>query len=483
MTARFTQSTPYPGTMPDLRGKNVLVTGATGFVASRLIPGLLQMQARVRVTSRDPSPVEERHPEVDPIASNMFDRHSLEPALDGIQVAYYLVHSMEGDDFENRDRAAATNFLRSAQRAGLERIIYLSGLGRADQSLSRHLRSRQEIGALLASGDIPVVELRCAVVIGSGSAAFDMLRYLTERLPVMIAPRWLSTRIQPLAEHDLVRYLIAAAAEDGPGGVFEVGGRDILTYKEMILRYATIRGLNRHIVGVPVLTPRLSSYWVNLVTPVPASIARPLIDGLRSEVVVTNDAARSRYPAIVPVGYDEAVAGALNHQIVALRATVMSGLPAAPGTNVGLLSDKRRLPVERDAATAARELHSLGGDPSWYPLRWAWWIRARLDTLAGGVGLKLRRPNDGLAPGASVDWWTIDGVDRRALFLRAEMRTPGEAWLSFRVDEAENGSELRQASYFRPRGLSGRLYWWLLLPFHAPIFRLMAMRLASRMGR
>jgi uncharacterized protein YbjT (DUF2867 family) len=461
--------------------KKVLVTGATGYVASRLIPRLLLADLHVRVTSRSPSDVKERHPKVDAIASDMFDRDSLKVALQDVDVAYYLVHSMEGDDFERKDRKAATNFLRAAEDSGVRRIVYLSGLGEG-RNLSKHLRSRQEVGALLASGDIPVVEIRCAIVIGSGSVAFDMLRYLTERLPMMIAPRWLSTRIQPLAEGDLVEYLLAAGDEEGPGGVVEVGGRDVLTYKEMILRYARIRGLRRGIVGVPVLTPRLSSYWVNFVSPVPASIARPLIEGLRNEVVVTNEDARSRYPSVVPVGYDDAVVAALENQIENLRTTVISGSPPAPGTEVGLLSDKRCLPVNRSATSASNELRKLGGDPSWYPLRLAWWVRARIDSLVGGVGLKWRRPDGPLAQGSSVDWWTVDGLSERAVFLRAEMKTPGEAWLSFRVNENGDASELRQASFFRPKGVMGRLYWWLLLPFHAPIFRMMSTRLAARMG-
>jgi uncharacterized protein YbjT (DUF2867 family) len=459
----------------------VLVTGATGYVASRLIPRLLLADLDVRITSRSPGDVKERHPEVDAIASDMFDPDSLKAALHDVDVAFYLVHSMEGDDFERKDREAATNFLRAAEDSGVRRIVYLSGLGEG-RNLSKHLRSRQEVGALLATGSIPVVEIRCAIVIGSGSVAFDMLRYLTERLPMMIAPRWLSTRIQPLAERDLVEYLLAAGAEEGPGGVVEAGGRDVLTYKEMILRYARIRNLRRGIVGVPVLTPRLSSYWVNFVTPVPASIARPLIEGLRNEVVVTKDEARHRYPSVTPVGYDDAVVAALESQIEYLRATVISGSPPAPGTEVGLLSDKRCLSVQRAATVASHELRKLGGDPSWYPFRLAWWVRARIDSWVGGVGLKWRRPDGPLAEGSSVDWWTVDGLGERSLFLRAEMKTPGEAWLSFRVNEKGEESELRQASFFRPKGVSGRLYWWMLLPFHAPIFRMMSTRLANRMS-
>ncbi|MEA2446822.1 MAG: hypothetical protein QOK47_459 [Actinomycetota bacterium] len=469
--------------MSGLEGRTVLVTGATGFVASRLIPRLLLEGAHVRATSRHPEPIARRYPDVEVIPSDLSDADSLPRVLAGVRVAYYLVHSMSGDDFEAEDRKAASNFLRAAEHAGVERIVYLSGLGREDQELSHHLRSRQEVGALLASGKVPTTELRCAIVIGSGSIAFDMLRYLTERLPAMIAPRWLSTRIQPLAEDDLIRYLVAAGSEQNPGGIVEIGGRDVLTYKEMILGYATERGLRRVIVSVPVLSPRLSSYWVNLVTPVAASIARPLIEGLRNEVIVTNDGAKERWPDIEPIGYREAVTRALDRQIEALEASVMRGGPEIPGTDVAMLSDKRRLPVHGGADKAGAEFQSLGGDASWYPLGWAWWVRARLDDLFGGVGLSWRKPEGDLVAGSQVDWWTVEAVDARALVLRADMKTPGEAWLSFRVDEGDPDSFLQQSSFFRPRGIGGRLYWWLLLPFHAPIFRLMATRLATRMGR
>ena len=293
--------------MKTLGNRRVLVTGATGYVASRLIPRLLEQGAVVTATSRHPEAVGVRHPEVTTIPSDLFDESSLAPTLEGTDIAYYLVHSMSGRDFEERDRASATNFLRAAEKAGVERIVYLSGLGDPSGELSAHLRSRQEVGSLLASGSIPVAELRAAVVIGSGSVAFDMLRYLTERLPFMIAPRWLSTRIQPIAEDDLVSYLLAEGARADEGGVAEIGGRDVLTYREMIQRYARLVGLRRRIMSVPVLTPRLSSYWVDLMTPVPSNIARPLIDGLRNEVIVREETARARHPDVDPLGYDEAV--------------------------------------------------------------------------------------------------------------------------------------------------------------------------------
>lgn len=469
--------------METLEGRRVLVTGATGFVASQLIPALEAEGAQVRATSRHPDEISARMPGVEAVASDLLDPASLGRALDGVEIAYYLVHSMGGNNFEEDDRRAATNFRVAAESAGIGRIIYLSGLGRPDKDLSRHLKSRHEVGALLASGPVPVTELRCAIVIGSGSVAFDMLRYLTERLPGMIAPRWLSTKIQPLAQADLSRYLVAAAKEEEPGGVVEIGGRDVVTYREMILGYAQHRRLRRVIVGVPVLSPRLSSYWVNLITPVSASIARPLIDGLRNEVIVTEPGAESRFPDVEPVGYRDAVAQALDAQVSALGSSAMTGRPPAPGTDTGIISDARRLDVDAPADRAGKVLHTLGGDRSWYPLRWAWWARARLDDLFGGVGLAWRRPEAGLTKGAKVDWWTVEEAAENALLLRADMKTPGEAWLSLRVDPTgDKTSELSQAAYFRPRGLLGRLYWWALLPFHVPIFRLMGTRLATRMA-
>lgn len=461
----------------------VLVTGATGYVASRLLPALIEGGFDVRATSRHPEALRDAYPDVELVASDLMEPTTLGPALEGIDVVYYLVHSMQGHDFEERDRKSAVNLLAAAEAAGVKRIIYLSGLGRRGTDLSAHLRSRHEVGDVLAGGSIPVTELRAAIIIGSGSVAFDMLRYLTERLPFMIAPRWLSTRIQPIGEGDLIRYLIAAATEPQPGGKVEIGGADVLTYRDMILRYAAAQGLRRRIVSVPVLSPRLSSYWVDLMTPVPATLARPLIDGLRNEVIVTDDGATVRYPHIVPGGYDEAVAQALKRQVDSLRQRFVDGSRSEPGSDVGFFVDEKRAAVDASPTAAAAHLFEIGGDPRWYPIRVAWWARARIDSLFGGVGLTWARPLGPLEPGAIVDWWTVEARSADALLLRSRMRTPGEAWLSFRVVPSYNGSELRQTGLFRPRGLLGRLYWWVLLPFHAPIFRLMVTRLATRMSK
>ncbi|MGH2750648.1 MAG: SDR family oxidoreductase [Actinomycetota bacterium] len=459
----------------------VLVTGATGYVGSRLIPRLLEGGYEVRATSRHPEDIGKRHPEVEAIASDLQDESSLERVLRDVRVAYYLVHSMEAKGFVKKDQQAAANFARAAAKAKIDRIIYLGGLGSSDDRLSQHLKSRHEVGRVLAEGDVPVLEFRAAIVIGSGSVAFEMLRHLTERLPAMIAPRWLSTRIQPIGEWDLTSYLLGGATVDlHANTVVEVGGRQVLNYKQMILDYAEVRGLKRYIVGVPVLSPRLSSYWVDLVTPISSAIAQPLIDGLRNEVIVCDDSARRIFPDIDPVGYKESVSRAMSTQVDFLDSSSDPWLRPPPGSLDGMLVDMQRARSGAEEEALRAEIAGIGGDPKWYPLRWSWWIRARMDDVFGGDGLEWERPDRTLEPGDRVDWWTVQQTGPERLLLKAEMRVPGEAWVEFRVVNRDPGSELRQTAYFRPRGLLGRLYWWLLWPFHVPIFRLMAKRLARR---
>lgn len=463
----------------DLHGVKVLVTGATGYVSSRLIPELLATGAIVRATSRDPKSIERRHPEVTTVPSDLSDPASLTAALENIEVAYYLVHSMASDDFEERDRKAAENFITAAEKAGVRKIVYLSGLGREEDQLSGHLASRHEVGRILASRSPSVIELRCAIVIGSGSVAFDMLRYLTERLPAMIAPRWLETKIQPIAENDLVSYLLAAA-EAGPGGVWEIGGADVLTYREMIRRYAALRKLRRVVVGVPLLTPRLSSYWVQLMTPVPTSVSRPLIDGLRNEVVVTSDSSKELFPEVRPMGFDDALIAALDRQTTILAEEITSG-EEVPGSRVAVLADERRLEIEVSPEDVPTALEGFGADSSWYPVRWAWLVRGQIDRLLtrGQPRVAVERAS----PWSSKRWWALEQARPNAIFLRVQLKTPGESWFAVRVEKGERETSLVQTALLRPRGLLGRLYWWGLWPFHWPIFQLMAKRMARRLNK
>ncbi|MCD0452403.1 SDR family oxidoreductase [Actinocorallia sp. API 0066] len=467
----------------------VLVTGASGYIGGRLVPELLAAGHRVRCVSRRPEGLRGQPwaGDVETATADVRDAKAIEAALHGMDVAYYLVHAMgAGGDFEGRDREAASTFAGAAARAGVTRIIYLGGLA-SGGTISPHLRSRNEVGEILLAGEAPAIVLRAAMIIGSGSASFEMLRHLTERLPVMITPRWVETRIQPIAVRDVLRYLTACAAIPGiVRGSFDIGGPDVLTYAEMIQRYAAIAGLPRRlIVPVPVLTPALSSHWVGLVTPVPRALARPLVEGLRTEVVCRDHTIR----ALVPdppegqLGFDEAVELALRRIQEAAVATRWSSaatpgrpsdpLPNDPDWAGGSLYIDERTAVTRAPASAVwRVVEGIGGDNGWYSLPVAWRLRGALDRLVGGVGLRRgRRDPARLRVGDALDFWRVEEVVPGALLrLRAEMMLPGLAWLELGVHEARGRTVLRQRAVFHPHGLLGHLYWKALTPFHGVIF-------------
>jgi uncharacterized protein YbjT (DUF2867 family)/uncharacterized protein YndB with AHSA1/START domain len=400
------------------------------------------------------------------------------------------------DAFDEADRAAAENFARAARAAGVGRIVYLGGLGRDDDpSLSRHLASRHEVGRLLGDGRVPVTELRAAVIIGSGSASFEMLRYLVEVLPVMVAPRWVENRCQPIAIRDVLRHLVAAAVEPGHGHqVVEIGGPDVLTYRQMMQVYAEVAGLPRRvIVRVPFLTPRLSSLWVGLVTPLPANLAKPLVESLINEVVVTRPPAD---PGVAgePLSFRAAVELALQRSASLQVETRWSDaslpgrspadpLPTDPDWAGGsLLVDEQEVTSAAPAPAMFAAVAGIGGARGWYVAPWLWRARGWLDALVGGVGMRRgRRHPDRLWVGDALDFWRVEEVQPDELVrLRAEMRLPGEAWLEWRIrPEAGGGSELVQRAIFAPRGLTGRAYWYALLPFHALIFGRLAGRLAE----
>ncbi len=477
----------------------VLVSGATGYVGGRLVPRLIESGYRVRVLVRDPARLQGRpwRSQVEASQGDVLKPDSLEVAMQGVDAAYYLVHSMSGhQDFHERDLVAARNFGAAAKAAGVKRIIYLGGLGDPDADLSQHLRSRQATGRALGESGVPVTEFRSAIVVGSGSVSFEMIRNLTERLPAMICPRWVYTRVQPIAIRNVLDYMVAALATPASAGrVVEIGGADVLTYGEMMTQYAEVRGLRRWLIAVPVLTPRLSSYWVHWMTPVPAEIARPLIDGLRNEVVVRDDTASQIFPDIQPMDYRTAVARALAKLDAGEVETAWSdALSSSRGdrpsvvlkSQEGMIIEQRQREVAAPADRVFGVCTSLGGERGWLYWNWAWQVRGWVDRLFGGVGLRRgRRHPSELRVGEAVDFWRVEAVEPdRLLRLRAEMKVPGRAWLQFEVKPLEDGrSALKQTAFFAPKGLAGLAYWYILYPVHGYIFSGMIRRTAERAER
>ncbi len=480
------------------RGHTVLVTGATGYVGGRLVPRLLAAGHRVRCLVRDPSRLQGRDwlPHVEVVTGDVLAPEGLQPALLGVDAAYYLVHSLaSGSGFHERDVAAARSFAAAAAQAGISRIVYLGGLGDPQTDLSEHLRSRQATGDALREGGVPVTELRAAVVVGSGSISFEMIRYLTERLPVMVCPQWVYTRVQPIGVDDLLRYLVAALDNPASAGrVVEIGGADVRTYGDMMLGYAQVRGLRRRLQPVPVLTPVLSSYWVHLVTPIPSAIARPLIEGLRSEVVVRDGTARELFPDIVPVDYLTAVRAAVatleggeveTSWADALVTSCEGPAPRVFRQEAGMLIERRAAHVDAAPDEVFAVVLGIGGERGYGYGDWLWQVRGAMDRLAGGVGLRRgRRDPDDLRTGDALDFWRVEAVERpRLLRLRAEMKVPGRAWLQFETLPEGGGTRLVQTAYFAPKGLPGLLYWYGLAPVHARIFSGMIARLAAAASR
>ncbi len=465
--------------------ESILLTGATGYIGGRLAPLLVAAGHPVRCLVRDAARLRDRAwaAQVEIVEGDLFAPATLPAALQGVTTAYYLVHAMAaGPGFRERDLQAARAFGRAAADAGVARIVYLGGLGDPRGGLSEHLRSRHEVGSALAASGVPVTEFRAAVVVGAGSLGFEMIRYLTERLPVMVCPRWVYTRVQPIAVDDALAYLVGALELPPGAGVIEIGGADVLTYGGMMTGYAAVRGLRRRLVAVPVLTPVLSSYWVHFVTPIPSDIARPLIEGLRSEVVVRDDTAVRLFPHIHPVDYDTAVRRALRNFDEGRVETVWSdSLASSQGdegpvvltTAAGFLLERRDLDVRASPERVFAAVCGIGGRRGYPFWNWSWRLRGSLDRLVGGVGLRRgRRDPDKLRVGDVLDFWRVEAlVPDRLLRLRAEMRVAGGAWLQFECEPREGGvTRLAQTAYFAPHGLGGLLYWYGLYPIHKVVF-------------
>jgi uncharacterized protein YbjT (DUF2867 family) len=429
-------------------------------------------------------------PSTEVVAGDVLRPETIPPALAGVDVVYYLVHSMSSSrPFDEADREAARSFAAAAREAGVRTLVYLGGLGEGE--LSTHLASRQEVGRILRESGVPTIEFRASIVVGSGSASFDMLRALVERLPVMITPRWVRVRAQPIAIEDVIDYLLAALDHEPQGGeLYEIGGADRVSYLELMEEYARQRGLRRVMIPVPVLTPRLSSLWLWLVTPVYAGVGRKLVDSLRNETVVRDPSALAVFP-VRPRGAREAIARALANEDSELAETRWSDEAFAHGGSYGgvrhrgRLVDARTVRVPQPPAAAFAPIQRIGGGTGWYRGALLWRLRGLLDVLAGGPGLRRgRRDPVGLRVGDTLDFWRVEAYEQdRLLRLAAEMKVPGRAWLQFEVEpDGDAGARVTQTAIFDPSGLLGLVYWYALWPFHAYIFGGMLRALVAAIG-
>jgi uncharacterized protein YbjT (DUF2867 family) len=485
---------------PHESSRHILVTGATGYIGGRLVPRLLEAGHTVTVLARSPQKLSDVPwaSEVTVVEGDLSDREAVRRAVDGVDVVYYLVHSMgQKGDFEQADREAAATMAEASARAGVARIVYVGGLHPDDPDLSRHLRSRVEVGNVFLESTVPSIVLQAGVVIGSGSTSFEMIRHLTDVLPYMPAPKWVRNKIQPIAVRDLLYYLVEAAVVPGEiNRTFDVGGPDVLRYGQMMNGYALEAGLRqRGIAALPVLTPWLASQWVNLVTPVPRSLAVPIIASLQQNCVMREhdiDGVIPRPPEGL-LTYRQSVRLALQRVKdgeveTSWRNASVEGAPSDPlpsdpdwaGHTVCI--DKRQQETDASPAELWRVIEGIGGENGWYSFPLAWAIRGWMDRVVGGVGLRRGRSNPArLNTGDALDFWRVEHIERgRLLRLRAEMRVPGGAWLEMGVEpRGDGGSTYTQRAVFFPKGLGGRLYWYSLVPFHGVIFTGMANRITA----
>ena len=478
--------------MPD-DAKLTLLTGATGYVGGRLLHALEAVDYRVRCLSRHPEALRQRVAQTtEVVRGDVLDAESLASSMVGVHTAYYLVHSMaSANSFEVEDRRAAHAFAVAARDAGVQRIVYLSGLGRGSE-LSAHLRSRQEVGRILRESGVPTIEFRAAIVIGSGSASFEMIRALVEKLPVMITPRWVNTSTQPIAVEDVIAYLKQALDLEINGSrIIEIGGADQVTYLDLMKEYARQRGLKRWMIPVPVLSPRLSSLWLGLVTPVYARVGRELVDSLRNETIVRDGSANDLF-SIRPLGSRESLKRALANEDREFAETRWSDAFSSVsvsqqwgGVNFGRrIVDSRSVRVPFSPPKAFRPIEKLGGKTGWYYGDWLWRSRGLLDLLFGGAGMRRgRRDPDRLLAGDTLDFWRVEEIQTDSLLrLAAEMRLPGRAWLQFEVKPDGSGSVVHQTAIFDPAGVLGQLYWYLLYPVHQFVFAGMLRGIVNAMG-
>ncbi|MDA0659372.1 MAG: SDR family oxidoreductase [Planctomycetota bacterium] len=464
--------------MPQL----ILLTGATGYVGGRLLSVLQERGVRVRCLTRRAEVLSHRsNATTEIVGGDVLHPESLAKALADVDTAYYFVHSMGANrNFEQQDRIAAANFAQAANAAGVRRIIYLGGLGNPDEKLSKHLRSRQETGDVLREHHPQVIEFRASIVIGSGSLSFEMIRSLVERLPVMVCPRWVQVKAQPIAVEDLLSYLLSALDLPARSSqVYEIGGPDQVSYGEIMQEYARQRGLSRWMIPVPLLTPYLSSLWLGLVTPLYARIGRKLVESLRNPTLISSNLAIKTFP-VRPRSLREAIARALINEDREFAQTSWSDALSSAGissdwggTRFGSrLVDSRTITVHAPPEEAFAPIRQIGGPTGWYYGNWLWSLRGFLDLIVGGVGVRRgRRDSENLHVGDPLDFWRVEVYDRpRRLRLHAEMKLPGRAWLEFEVTPCKQGSSIRQTAIFDPLGLAGLLYWYGIYPLHQFVF-------------
>ncbi|MEX2533346.1 MAG: SDR family oxidoreductase [Nitriliruptoraceae bacterium] len=471
---------------------NVLVLGATGYVGGRLVPELLAAGHRVRCFARTPEKLATRpwRSDVDVVAGDANDIAALTDACTDMDAVIFLIHAMDGQaNFAQREAAIARAVRDATTATGVKRLVYLGGLGDDDKNLSEHLSSRHVVGTILRESSARVSELRAGVIIGSGSTSFEMLRHLVEMLPAMVTPKWVGTRTQPIGIGDVLRYLVGVLELDADG-IFEIGGPDVLTYHDMMRRYAELAGLRRRLIlPVPLLTPRLSSLWIGLVTPLPAGIARPLVDSLVTEVTVTDDRIRSLLPFEL-MNFDDAVRAALQRiQDLDVASTWASAGPAGPAVPAAddpswaggkLFVDEQRLTTHASLTDVFATITSIGGRNGYFSSQLLWRLRGTIDKAVGGIGLRRgRRHPTELWVGDPIDFWRVEALDPPHLLrLRAEMLLPGTAWLEFHVKTLANGrTGVIQRARFAPRGIAGRAYWYAVTPFHRFVFPAMLRRL------
>ena len=475
------------------QSKKILLTGATGYIGGRLLELLHNQGFSVRCMTRRPDALQHvKNSTTEIFPADALDKNSLTGVFKGIETAFYLIHSLGSKKgFVRQDQQAAKNFGEAAAEAGVQRIIYLGGLANADEKLSDHLRSRIESGERLRASGVPVIEFRASIILGSGSLSFEMIRTLVEKLPVMTTPRWVKVKAQPIGVTDVLAYLLAALSlETSANKIYEIGGSDSLSYMDIMREYAHQRGLKRYMIPVPVLTPKLSSYWLGLVTPLYARIGRKIIDGVRYPTVVKDPSALADFK-IRPKSTAAAIAEALrnedNNFAVTHWSDALSSSGYAPSAWGGVkfgnrIVDSRTRKVNVPAQNAFIPIARIGGSTGWYYANFLWRLRGFIDLLVGGVGLRRGRKNPAmLHVGNPLDFWRVEVYEPDCrLKLAAEMKLPGRAWLEFEVNLlSENTSEIRQTAIFDPIGLGGLLYWHLSYPLHHFIFAGMLCNIAK----